>query len=305
MKKQLIYTQLSNFKTCYMYYKRLMEIAENVFIFQNLPDFIDEGYFNKQLITKGSVVFFKDEVLNQFLILPYAILSGLDVYGRPKVVQAIGQNGYTKTLKKGEFVIIYDNINRTSIYDTILQFAIRLGDCVRTRDVNRSQLKTPRIWKVPQDKVASFKALINEIEANNEKVLTYSDSDWLNIEEVSSTLAPVPILLSELNDEQNNIFNEFLSFLGVSNLTINKRERLIRDEVQTSQGGTLVSKYARFKSRKKAADEINKKFGLNLDVVYYENIDFLKGDFIDEEGDTLWRFSSQIITTYPLLYFQF
>lgn len=287
MKKQLIYTQLSNFKTCYMYYKRLMEIAENVFIFQNLPDFIDEGYFNKQLITKGSVVFFKDEVLNQFLILPYAILSGLDVYGRPKVVQAIGQNGYTKTLKKGEFVIIYDNINRTSIYDTILQFAIRLGDCVRTRDVNRSQLKTPRIWKVPQDKVASFKALINEIEANNEKVLTYSDSDWLNIEEVSSTLAPVPILLSELNDEQNNIFNEFLSFLGVSNLTINKRERLIRDEVQTSQGGTLVSKYARFKSRKKAADEINKKFGLNLDIVYYENIDFLKGDFIDEEGDTL------------------
>lgn len=287
MKKQLIYTQLSNFKACYMYYKRLMEIAENVFIFQNLPDFIDEGYFNKHLIMKGSVVFFKDEILNKFLILPYAILSGLDVYGRPQVVQAIGQNGYTKTLKKGEYVIIYDNINRTSIYDTILQFAIRIADCVRTRDVNRSQLKTPRIWKVPQEKLTSFKALINEIEANNEKVLTYNESDWLKLEEVSSTLSPVPILLSDLNDEQNNIFNEFLSFLGVSNLTINKRERLIRDEVQTSQGGTLVSKYARYRSRQKAVDEINKKFGLNLDVVYYENIDFLKGDFIDEEGDTL------------------
>ena len=49
-----------------------------------------------------------------------------------------------------------------------------------------------------------------------------------------------------------------------------KRERLIRDEVLSSQGGTIASRYSRFEPRKHAVELINKKFGTNIKVKYYD-----------------------------------
>lgn len=39
-----------------------------------------------------------------------------------------------------------------------------------------------------------------------------------------------------------------------------------------SQGGTVASRYSRFEPRKKAIEEINKKFKTNIKVKYYDGI---------------------------------
>ena len=57
MQKKLINSQLSNFKTYEMYRRQLMTLAENVFEFKNLPEFIDTAYLNKNLLRKGSIAF--------------------------------------------------------------------------------------------------------------------------------------------------------------------------------------------------------------------------------------------------------
>ena len=46
MKKKLINSQLSNYKTYLMYLRQMLTLAENVFEFENLPEFIDVSFLN-------------------------------------------------------------------------------------------------------------------------------------------------------------------------------------------------------------------------------------------------------------------
>ena len=45
---------------------------------------------------------------------------------------------------------------------------------------------------------------------------------------------------------------------------------MIKDEMSASQGGTIASRFSRFEPRKRAIEEINKKFGTNIEVSYYD-----------------------------------
>ena len=87
MRKQLVNSQLSNFKTYQMYMRQLLTLAENVFEFENMPTFIDTAYLNKTLVRQGAIAFFYDDVLEKVLALPYKSIGSLDVYNRPKRIQ--------------------------------------------------------------------------------------------------------------------------------------------------------------------------------------------------------------------------
>ena len=50
MKKTLIKSQLSSYKTYLMYKRQFNCLAQNVFEFLNLPKFIDKEYLNKVLL---------------------------------------------------------------------------------------------------------------------------------------------------------------------------------------------------------------------------------------------------------------
>ena len=57
---------------------------------------------------------------------------------------------------------------------------------------------------------------------------------------------------------KSRIWNEALTFIGVSNVSVQKKERLIRDEVQQEQGGTIASRYTRLITRKEACEKMNR-----------------------------------------------
>lgn len=144
MQRKLINSQLSNFKTYEMYKRQLLTLAENVFEFKNMPSFIDTAYLNKQLLRKGAIAFFKDEVMG-LLALPFTNVGNLDVYGRPTAIQVIARNGYTRTLKSGEFIIMYDNNGRYPLWLDILQYAERMAQATRTIDINIRTAKNSEI----------------------------------------------------------------------------------------------------------------------------------------------------------------
>lgn len=68
-------------------------------------------------------------------------------------------------------------------------------------------------------------------------------------------------------------------------MNFQKKERNIKDEVMASQGGTIASRYSRFEPRKKAIDEINEKFGTNIEVQYYDGIPTSAKEFFEENID--------------------
>ena len=140
MRKKLIHSQLSNDATFLMYLRQMETLAENVFEFQNMPDFIDIPFLNKTLVRDGSIAFFKDDVLG-LLALPYVNQGLLDVYDRPLNIQVHSPSGYIKDLKQGEFVIMYDNNGRYPILADIYQYASRIAMDTRTIDSNIQQQK--------------------------------------------------------------------------------------------------------------------------------------------------------------------
>jgi hypothetical protein len=282
MKRELINSQLSNFKTYDMYRRQFLTLAENVFEFKNLPEFIDLAYLNKQLLRKGAIAFFKDEVLG-VLALPYINVSNLDIYGRPRRIQVIAQNGYTRFLDSNEFVIMYDNEGRYPLWLDIIQYAERMANIVRTIDINVSQQRTPRVWKTKQENEKSLRDLINNVDGNENKIITYKDID---LDDTQIILSPAPYVTDKLDLEKDKLYNEFLRLIGIANLSYEKKERNIRDEIQAMQGGTVASRFSRYEPREKAVKQINEKFGTNIEVRYYDGLpSMLKEDNKESEVD--------------------
>lgn len=268
MKYKMISNQISSTQTIQMYLRQLLTLAENVFEFKNLNKFIDVAYLNKNLLRKGSIAFFLDEVLG-LVALPYNNIGNLDIYGRPTRIQVYSRNGFTRTLNYEEFVIMYDNNGRYPLFLDICQIANRIAIARRVQDINIIQQKTPRIWTTENGNELSLKNAIDEMDAFCDTVSTYKD---LNLQETNSVLSPAPYVVDKLDLYIDKQYAEFFRLIGIANLTTQKKERLITDEIQASQGGTIASRTSRFEPRKKAVELINERFGQKLEVKFYDGI---------------------------------
>lgn len=290
MKSRVVNSQLNNYKTYLAYKLKMMTLAENVFQFKNMNPFIDLAFINSELVTKGSIAFFKDEVMG-LIALPYTSVGSLDIYGRPTKIAVIPKNGvYNRILRRDEFVIMYDNDSHLPIYPNIVQSAERLALIKRTIDINIKQQRTPRYFKTSEENQKTVQNLLNNVDSEVDTVFTYDNVD---LEETTGTLVPAPYVADKLNQEKHEEWAEFLELIGITNVSVQKRERVIRDEIICSMGGTIASRYSRFSSRKRAIDEINKKFNENIEVEFYdglpttiENVDeFLNDSNIESEVD--------------------
>ena len=279
MRKQLKENQLSNWRTYQMYLREMLTLAENVFEFENLPDFIDVAFLNKKLLRDGSIAFFKDEYLG-VIALPYTVMGTLDIYQRPQKIMAIAPNGsYRRILNPDEYIIMYDNNGRYPLFLDITQYAERIALDTRTIDINILQQRTPRFWKTSSDKERSIRDIINNVDGLENTVLTYED---INIDDIQLVLQPAPYVADKIDIQKEKMWNEFLRLIGVANMNFQKKERNIKDEVLASQGGTIASRYSRFEPRQKAIKQINEKFGTNINVRYYDGIPTSEKDVIED-----------------------
>lgn len=269
MDKRLVNSQLKSWNTYQMYLREMLSLGENVFAFDGVPKNVNIPYVNSNLLRKGAVVWFKDEVLGT-IALPFTTRGDFDIYGEPNEVDARAFNGrYFRRLKKGEFVIMYDNASRYPIYADIVQMAERIAMCVKTNDVNIKQQRTPRIWKTSQDMKKSVEDIINNVDCLIEDVTTYDSIEW---DDLSVVMAPAPYVADKIDAHLDKLWAEFYRLIGVANLIEQKKERMITDEMSASQGGTIASRYSRFQPRADAIKKINKMFGENMSVYYYDGI---------------------------------
>lgn len=253
MKKRYI-SQLTSVKTINMYRRQLISLAQNVFQFKNLPENIDKSYINKCLLNNGSIAFFNDDVLG-VIALPYSSTGLKDIYGRPTSIEVRGENGYSRKLKQGEFVIMYDNNSHYPIKDDIIQIAERIALSKRVTDINISQQKTPRVWKTSAETKESVIDLLNDFESFVENVVTYDSYDVSTLEAVTS---PAPYVTDKIDEHLEKEWAEFFRLIGISNLQEQKKERYIKDEINVSLGGTIASRFNRFDSRSIAIEKLIK-----------------------------------------------
>ena len=262
------------------YYDRLTELSISMFEWRNLPDSVDPRFLELTLFANGMAVFFKDEV-EDYLALQCAISGPLNVYRIPIRRRAYAVNGYNRELDDKNSVIIYNNmLHKNSMLD-VRMFARELYNLDRAISVNANAQKTPILLRCDENQRLTLENLYMDYDGN--KPVIYGDKG-LNPNSLSVLKTDAPYVADKLYTLKTQKWNEALTYLGISNVNITKRERLITDEVTRNQGGTIASRYSRLQSRRMACEQINKMFGLNVQCDYREDYQ----EIVDaENSDTI------------------
>lgn len=261
------------------YYNRLTELSISMFEWKNLPNTIDSRFLELALFQDGQAVFFKDEVMG-YLALQNAVNGGFDVYRVPKGRRAYAVNGYNKILNEKDSVIIYNNFLRTNSMLDVKMFAKRLWNLDRAIDVNANAQKTPILIQCNENERLTLENLYKDYDGN---VPVIFGAKELNVKDVKCVQTGAPFVADKLYNLRTQIWNEALTYLGISNVNIQKKERLITDEVTRNNGGTIASRYSRLEARRQACKKINEMFGLDIWCDYREDYQVI--DEVTEEGE--------------------
>lgn len=257
----------NNNLTYRQYLNRLTELSLSMFEWINLPETVDPRFLELTLFNDGKVVFFKDEVLD-YLALQCTYNGGFNVYRIPIKRRAFAVNGYQRDLNDKNSVIIWNNYLHTNAYLDVLQFSKRLWNLDRIIDVNANAQKTPVLVQGTEQQRLTLLNLYQQYDGNAPVI--FGDKN-LDINSLKSISTQAPYVCDKIYTLKTQIWNEALTYLGISNINVQKKERLITDEVTRNQGGTIASRYSRLESRRQACKEINKMFGLDIWCNYRED----------------------------------
>ena len=267
-----------NNRTYMQYYNRLTELSISMFEWKNLPDTVDPRFLELTLFSDGMSVFFRDETLGE-LALQCMISGQLDVYRIPINRVAYATNGYRRNLDDTNSVIIFNNMLHTNSMLDVEMFSRRLYNLDRAIDVNANAQKTPVLIQCDENQRLTMKNLYEQYDGNQPFI--FGDKA-LNTNALKVLKTDAPYVADKLYELKTQIWNEALTYLGISNTNIMKKERMIMDEVQRNQGGVIASRYSRLDSRKQACKKINEMFGLNIDVEYREDYQ-LYDELVEDE----------------------
>ena len=262
-----------NNATYQQYYNRLTELSTVMFEWKNLPTTVDPRFLELTLFAKGMAVFFKDEELG-YLALPVAINGTWNVYNIPKGRRAYATNGYQNNLDETNSVIIFNNYTHTNSMLDVEMFSRRLYNMDRAIDININAQKTPVLIQCTEQQRLTMLNLYKQYDGN--EPFLFGDSS-LDVKGFQVLKTDAPFVADKIRQEKTQTWNEALTYLGISNTNVTKKERLISDEVIRSQGGTIASRYSRLEMRRQACEAINKMFP-ELDVWCDYRDDFREAD---------------------------
>jgi hypothetical protein len=244
------------------YFYKLKMLAMARFEWDELPNGIDEKWIERFLFEDGHCVFFIDDLRGP--MVAKCTLEGVNSYGEPTSIVPVGVDIESRRLTPGEdCVLIQNNDERIPTSRFIQLFAYRLAQTTRAIDVNVNAQKTPILILGTDKQKLSLKNLYAQY-TGNEPVIFGDKGIDTEVMKVLNTQAPV--VFPQLHEHKQNIWNECLTFLGINNANTDKRERLIKDEVEANNTHIDLSAECFLKSRENAVEQINKLFGEHIEV---------------------------------------
>ena len=246
------------------YYNRLVGIALSMFEWHNLPETVDARFLEMALFADGKALFFKDDVMG-YLGLQFMGTQPLSVYRIPLRRIAYSANGYHADYDDTNSVIIWNNMTHTDSFCDVDEASKRLYEIQRTIDTNIKAQKTPVMITAKESQRLSMKQAYMQYDGNQPFIFADKDFDPNSIKALTTQ---APYVADVLFNAKKEIWNEVLSSLGVPVTDRVKRERLLAAEIAGDKASSVAQQFVRLEPRKKACEEINKMFGLNVEVTY-------------------------------------
>ena len=254
---------------------RLKGLATTVYEWKGMPELVNLRFLERILFEYGKAVFLKHKDYG-FMVAKVNSLGGLNYYDAPVRYHAYGTGGFSADLDVGDCVVIRNNPMMEPTLTTIQLFATRLYEVERSIDVNVRQQKFPMVLSVSPQQELTLRNIYKQY-AGNEPVIVVDR--MLDRESALKAInSGAPYVSDKLTVLKHDIWNECMSFLGINNANTQKRERLISDEVQANDQLIQVAAEVMLATRREAAEEISKLFGIavSVDVKRFETADTIE-----------------------------
>ena len=277
---------MANNMTFSYYYYKLMLVARSLFEWENLPNNMDERWIEKYLFTSGKCIFYKDPVMG-YMVAGLAQQGSVNCYGDPTIVWPVAENyvyNGEKLINGENCYVIRNNDLMLPNFPIIRHYAYKLCNIDRAIDTNVEAVKTPIIVRCSEKQKLSLKNAINQ-RKDNEPVIWSSDLADIN-EMVDTLTTNAPIVFPQLQTQKHMILNEVFTDLGINNANMDKRERMVANEVEANNEQVKACEDVMLKSRQQACKEINRIFGTNISVKRRKLEEIPEYEFINKnEGE--------------------
>lgn len=261
-------------------FNKLSNLAVSRFKWTGLPDTCNERMLEIILYFYGKELFFNDPEMG-FLNTAVALQGPLNVYYEHIIRRAISIN-YNKDYNIDNSVLIRNNPTCTPTAYTVYIYSRKIADALRTLDVQMMHMKHPFLFRTDKKEVSSMRQVIKQT-ADNEIAIFGSDSFKKQGDLFDKVDTGIEWQGSEIWQHIYNLYNEIYTYLGINNPATEKKERLIVDEVNSNNMVIDMNIETQYQTRKKACEEINRMFGLNVDVEVKKLRDY--NEYVEGEQD--------------------
>ena len=258
------------------YESRFRRIALSIFEWVNLPKTMNARYLEECLYYNGQASLLYDKRYG-FINTKCAGTGYINIYGLPSKLNCFSYNYNSKRelytglnplltdeekeeKKNEECILVMNNVDRVPTSGSMELFAWRLYLAQRTCDVNISGQRFP-VMIVGDDKQRlMLENLYNQYNGNQPFI--FGNKNQLNDDTMKAIRTDSPYVVDKITDYKKEIWNEALTYLGINNMSVQKKERLTENESNENNELVNLNLQAMLVPRLQACREFNEKYGL-------------------------------------------
>lgn len=263
---QFIDNMLVNDATYLDYLERFKKVALSIFEWVNIPRSMNAQYLERCLYYNGMATLLKDDTYG-FINTNCASSGYVNIYGLPTELNCYSYDyQQTKKLYTGlpsdttdECILVQNNWERIPTCGSMELFALRLYEAERTADINIKAQKTPVMILVDETQRVMMENLYNQYDGN--RPFIFGDKNQLNSDTLKAINTGAPFIADKIIEYKKEIWNEALTYLGINNILVDKKERLITDEANSNNELINLNLQSYLVPRQEACRQFNEKFG--------------------------------------------
>ena len=258
------------------YLNRFRRIALSMFEWVNLPKSMDSRYLEQCLYYMGQASLLYDKKYG-FINTKCAGSGYVNIYGLPDKFNcySYGFNSMRKLYvglnpmlteaqkenqKNYECVLVMNNWDRTPTAGSMELFAWRLYLAQRTCDVNISSQRFPIIVVGDEKQRLTLENLYSQYDGNQPFI--FGNKNQLSEDMLKAIKTDSPYVADKITEYKKEIWNEALTYLGINNISVQKKERLTENESNENNELVNLNLQSMLAPRLEACRQFNEKYGL-------------------------------------------
>lgn len=237
--------------------------------------------------TKDTIALGNDNPNGLLVFTPYATTQ-YNIEDEPSVVQIVNIRGAqflpTKPqVVNKDVVICWAHSSHAPIRSLVMYYIEKIVDVENTINMNLFVHKLPRLVVCSPEDKSRVEDLMEAIE-RGEKKLFLDANDVQAIKNVLESGSNTSYIIDKLYQYKQSLENELLTFLGINNVSIEKKERLITDEANSNNQLINDCSECFLDTLQEFCENVSNILGFPLSVEATSSPE-TNEEFIDEEDD--------------------